>query len=966
MKFRLWWLALPLTACAGAPLAPTWHSSGGLDELRGDGALLLTNAGLSIATPGWTANANQRAATGCRQESAGPARLTAGTLREGDLVAGYRQTVRPAGDGWLYDLELTPTRATAVAAVLWRAILPLDAAAGGQWLLAGGDGLQRQGFPSARPETYVLANSATPRWIGWLGPRGGLKITPLAGFERVQLQDNRQWDSPQFEFQLYAAAGGRLDPARPLRLQWRLDPLSGASLAQEEQAMAATRVSFKQAAPLAIRGVQLSRPEVPRYARLELRLDLTATYDNPFDPAEINVQGEFRGPGGELLRVPGFLYQPCARQLVGGEQITPSGPPEWRLRFAPPTVGAWQYALTATDRSGTVSGPRGQFTCTASPAPGFVRISRDDPRYFAFDNGAPYFAIGANVCWPGSRGTFDYDDWFPAYARAGGNYARLWIGPFDAFTLERQAQEGREDSGLGRYDQRNAWRLDYVLELAEQQGLYLMFCAESFNALRSRPPYHTWQTYPYNAALGGPLAEPQQFFTDPAARRWFQNRLRYLVARYGYSPHVMSWEYWNEVDIIDRYVSAEVTAWHQEVSRYVRALDPWKHLQTTSYANSAADPAVDGLPEMDYTQTHNYGARDTAVTLTQWARRKRAFDKPHYVGEFGLDAGGAGADRDPGGDSLHDGLWATLAAGDAGVGMLWWWDSYIHPKNLYGEYAAIQRFVAGIDFGRAGLQPAGDLKLSWVTTPTEPTWSDLPLTGTSSSWEASPANQPRTLVVRPTGAVQGLTDLSAVQHGVRNHPALHNPVTFDIEFARAGRFEVVVRGVSGYGGAALEVKLNDAVVLAKEFADTNPAGKHETLTEYNGRYAVEVPAGRHKVTVENTGADWFFAEYLLPAYLAVAAPPLRAQGMQGPELAFCWVTHTLHTWSRIHEHGAPPAAAPTRLHWPLPPGRWRVETWDTRQGAVQASAELTAAHDGLLVDLPPLAADLALKAVRLP
>ena len=60
------------------------------------------------------------------------------------------------------------------------------------------------------------------------------------------------------------------------------------------------------------------------------------------------------------------------------------------------------------------------------------------------------------------------------------------------------------------------------------------------------------------------------------------------------------------------YDSAAVAAWHQEMGQYLRAVDPWAHLITTSYANTDGDPAVDGLREMDYVQSHNYGSHDMA------------------------------------------------------------------------------------------------------------------------------------------------------------------------------------------------------------------------------------------------------------------------------------------------------------------------------------------------------------------
>ena len=91
-----------------------------------------------------------------------------------------------------------------------------------------------------------------------------------------------------------------------------------------------------QQQPLALRSATSPTNTVPRYSRMELTLDLAATYDNPFNPNEIDVWGTFTSPKGQTIRVNGFLDQPFTRRLdQGSEQIQPAGAPAWRLRFTP-------------------------------------------------------------------------------------------------------------------------------------------------------------------------------------------------------------------------------------------------------------------------------------------------------------------------------------------------------------------------------------------------------------------------------------------------------------------------------------------------------------------------------------------------------------------------------------------------------------------------------------------------------
>jgi hypothetical protein len=714
-----------------------------------------------------------------------------------------------------------------------------------------------------------------------------------------------------------------------------------------------------------IRRVAADRQTVPRYGRVELSVDLQATYQNPFDPDQVAVEARFRGPSGRERMVPGFWYQRYRRELAGNtERVTPAGEPGWRVRFAPEEVGRYTYRVMVRDPSGEARSAEGAFTAVASHQPGFIRVSRESPLHFAFDDGAPYFPIGANVCWSGSRGTYDYDDWFAKYAVHGCNYARLWLGPFDLFTLER-TMPGKPGSGLGRYDLANAWRLDTVLERAERDGLRLMFCLESFNALRIRPPYALWDRNPYKAANGGPIQRPEQFFTDEGARRLFRQRLRYLVARWGYSTHLLAWEFWNEVDIIEKYVPADVRDWHMAMSRALREMDPWKHLQTTSFAGSAGDAAIDGLPEMQFVQTHRYGPQDMAGDLPRWCLNKtRAYKKPHFVGEFGADADGPRGDADPTGIQLHNGIWSTALSPSAGTAMLWWWDNYIDPKNLYPQFRALAAFLRGVDWPRARLAPLGAATMAFQSPPAGPEYRDLLLTSNHGSWEPAPYNQPQTFGVERSGRVAN-DNLPRILHGRRNHPDLHNPATFEVDYPQAGSFIARVEGVSGYGGAGLEIWLDGKRLLARDFPDPDGNTKTETLRQYAGDYTIEVPAGRHTIRVVNPGADWLEISYRLPSYATTAVPPLRVLGMQGPALALVWAQNLDHTWyKRSLGTTLRPVAATKVTLGGFAAGDYEIELWDTYRGAVIRRGSATAREGRLQLALPPVEKDVAVKILR--
>lgn len=721
--------------------------------------------------------------------------------------------------------------------------------------------------------------------------------------------------------------------------------------------------------PLKIAGVTALSPSVPRCGRAEFAVDLRGTYADAFDPDEIAVDGEFVAPGGKSVKVPAFYFQDYTRETRdNSERLTPSGEPRWRLRFAPTVVGRYTLEVTARDKSGKEAHSQPvTFECVASDDPGFVRRSPDDWRYFQFDSGKPYIPIGANVCWAGSRATLDYDDWLPRYGQAGCTYFRVWLGPgWTTFGMEHTG----DGFGLGKFDQSKAWRLDYVLDLARKHGLYVMLCMDSYNELRrkSEGGYGCWEDTPHCAANGGPLNEPREFWTNPTMLRLYKNKLRYLVARYGWDTHVMSWEYWNEVDIIssDAFKADEVARWHAKMSDYLRGIDPNKRLQTTSFASSPGIPVIDKLPQLDYIQTHAYGLSDGAPELTAFQKIKQGYGKPSYVGEFGADAGGPDSKVDPGGILLHDGMWSTLMTGSAGSAMLWWWDNHIAPGNLYYHFAALSKFIKGVDFPRESFELIDNASFAFKDASVEIPYRDL-MQGGPRGWEPSDENKPGKVRVSAEGVVSFEGKVAGILHGLVNHLNLHNPLTFDLALPHPTRLTIKVSGVSGYGGAHLVAVIDGATILDKLMPDTNPSGKHDTLQGYDGNYTIDVPAGSHTVKVENTGTDWMLVSYVLERAERKTTPDLRLYGMRGKTVSLIWVQNAMHNYGRIHATGRQPdPIPPTTLTIPAwPKGDYRVAFWDTYEGKETATQNVTVTASGLRIELPPIPKDVALKIERL-
>jgi hypothetical protein len=479
----------------------------------------------------------------------------------------------------------------------------------------------------------------------------------------------------------------------------------------------------------------------------ETTLTRPVTEDNPFDPEVIAVDATFISPDGATFTVPAFAHQDFTRALDEAgdsprERLTPVGDLVWRVRFRPPMDapgGLWRWSWRATTPDGVETSPELSFTPTPDTAThGLVRTSPHDPRHLAHEDGAPFVALGENMAWYDARGSFAYDDWLATLSRSGGNFIRVWM-PSWAFGLEwsTRGADGTLSARLGDYRDRldRAWRLDTVLAAARQRGVQVML------TLQNHGPFSTihaseWDRNPWNAALGGPLAEPSEVFTDASARALFKRRLRYIVARWGHLDNLLAWELWNEVDLVHPPESPEVVAWHREMASELRSRDHHDRLVTTSLGGLEAlsallDDDVASLSTrhaplwtlegLDFTQLHFYGLGALQLDFSRDIRRLAPYlaryGRPLLVAEAGVSA--ASADEtlsaDPSQAAFIDILWAGLFAGGFGGGMSWWWDTITHPMALERHLAPLATLVHGVAFDREAFVAALDAPTADVT-----------------------------------------------------------------------------------------------------------------------------------------------------------------------------------------------------------------------------------------------------------
>jgi hypothetical protein len=467
-----------------------------------------------------------------------------------------------------------------------------------------------------------------------------------------------------------------------------------------------------------------------KFALYEAAFHLTWTFANPYDPDQIAIDALITRPSGSVEVVPAFWHVPCRRSQVPRaepirnpeedtldiEVIEQSGPGRWMVRYTPREEGEFHYKLLARTPTTSAYSDVVRFTVRGTEGHGFVRVSRRDSRYFERDDGSFLFPIGQNVAWTNDLGTTTFAQYMTNMRANGANWGRIWLTPYFRSQLIEWSPKFEYFHGLGFYSAEMAWKLDQMQASAAENGIYLMWCLQHHGQFLDQP-WSSWKTNPYNVKMGGFLERPDQYFTHPRARELFRKRMRYYIARYGHSPHLFAWEFWNEVESTDGFSSPAVAEWHRVMSEFVKARDPSRRMVTTSYRYRFDNDAY-ALPALDFTQIHVYHGDPVAWTMTYVKEQRSRFNKPVLVGESGLhvqpnyfsaEADAAGQRPpwpvDPDGLHVHNGLWTGLFSGSAGTTMTWWWDRYIDKNNLYYHFKGIRAFLAGEDLRRWDLRP---------------------------------------------------------------------------------------------------------------------------------------------------------------------------------------------------------------------------------------------------------------------
>lgn len=478
-----------------------------------------------------------------------------------------------------------------------------------------------------------------------------------------------------------------------------------------------------------------------KFQRMELGFDLPDDIDseievfaaeqvgmNPFNPEDIDVQVLFTNPAGETKKQVGFYYKPFTDLVRSNadeidyknEYVADTTSFPWRVRFAPDLEGKWTVSIRVLIRNQSrLNYEIGAFTCERSPHKGRLTVSRtgtDSDRYLSYsDSKEPFFSIGLNVssAVPGEAHPSQINRWrrtLRELSQVGGNFTRLEVG----------GQTGLPEwpvynNYLGKLD--DLYAFDQIIQACEDNGIYFVLFRHHIE-VREGADWETvkWQNNPYKTGLN---ATPEEYFTKEEVIKWQNYSLRYLMARYCYSPNAAFYGYselegWyeklekdnaengqkdggllNEAD-----ASKMLNSWIRKQQDYIR--DELKNpiLFCNTYASQASvisGPETDANRLSDIVGIHLYNSTKNA----NFTKRSEAVDKawetykkPVFLEEMGVNDNflliQCCTDIE-----FHNSIWASAFMGSFGTGLDWWWDAGIFDFKYHLGFRSLHHFFLG-------------------------------------------------------------------------------------------------------------------------------------------------------------------------------------------------------------------------------------------------------------------------------
>ena len=702
--------------------------------------------------------------------------------------------------------------------------------------------------------------------------------------------------------------------------------------------------------------ISINAPRIGLYEKFEMSFNLSGEWDNPFDPDQIKVDARIYTPDGTQTIVPGFFYQEYRQN--SSRSVEKVGQPLWKVRFTPTIEGEYKAEIIANNRGKEIVSQQQSFTgIRYNTDHGFLRISKTNPLYFEFDDGTSFFAVAVDNA---VGNYFNYMKIYPRFAGSGGNYNRLFIMSGDLDLGEEYRKSDSPDKGLGKIKLEASWKLDRIIEMGEILGIYHQMCMTNqynFNL--------GWKYNAFNKENGGILDSPKEYFTSEESMKYLEKRFRYIVARWGYSTAVFSWNLWNEYSAQPGFDIPAAVAWHRRMTKFLKSVDPFGHAVHTNDGRLNGVDEISSMPEMEIVTTNTYGLKNIADVSEVWSRKfVSQFKKPYMLAEFGighnnLPKGGYG-EIDPEKRMVHDGLWSPLMSGSAGTGMAWEWQ-WLDNQTVYTYIKAVSKVTNDIPFSKKTWSPVTVSSFRFKSG-SKKYYSDAVIEGwnpTGNYGMPKEAASQKSFRITRDGKVipnEYLQSPLVDTTGRKNSRSVPS-VTFDVEYQADGEFVVFASDVrSESNSVKLLVWMDGHEVLNKDLQ----------LSPFLQYYTFPVGKGSHTLLIKNGGGGSFQTAFEMKNFLVKDGPDLEVRGMKSDGYILLWLKNQkytlLHELAGIKFNVQPEGILELT---DISQGSWSAE-WVNTIDASTLRTEMVESKGGkMILNTPVVNESVAVKLVRL-
>ncbi len=707
--------------------------------------------------------------------------------------------------------------------------------------------------------------------------------------------------------------------------------------------------------------VFVSAPIAGTYDVVRLTVDdiNDGAYKNPYDYNEVKADAVFTAPDGTTLTIPGYFdmirdfeYEP-RRRVKDISQTS-----QWKFRFAPTMEGVWSFEIRLTYNGAVTVLGNGTVTAVYSGRPGFIQKDSSNPR-FIYENGDAFNPFGINLKSPIKNSDMDgyvaYEDYLKKYAQDNGiNVIRAWFQSEDCYNLEDY------QTGVGKFSNVHAQKLDYVFALARQNGVSVLPAMKSVHRLQQVNWLYTRSQY--LSVTGGPLDYGAEFYSNAETIQGFKNLLRFVIARYSAYDNLLLWEFFNEEAGITgwRDNMESVSAWHDQMLQFVADIDPYNHATGGGGRTLAAEPELYSKEMTDFTVVHSYDLLQPALMIRANAQiNKNLFNKPNIIEELSIREELITLGADNNGRITHEALWSSIAAGNAATLPSWWWwettawaDKYEH-WNIYGP---VSEFMEDFNW------PDENLKLVNFKTNTSLKGDFIIPAGYQTSEQYDYDNFPvkdEFTYDLTSSAIRQVDDIiyeSSVRKG--------DFYTFNITLPEVANFVVTTVGKPIRNDASGTLEIYVDPVQFGDWMISNPKyTKDITVDEYMTKHTVSVSAGKHTIKIRNTDDNSFYLGWV---GIENSVPRVVAEGAVGDSSAMIFVRDTKTVYSEMMYNGYTPVeiSDATVDLTGLNDGTYNLIWWDTYTGGEVSRQEITVTGGvAPTVNVPAFTNDIAAKII---